>query len=318
MEEKISVIIPVYQVEVFLKKCVDSVLEQTYRNIEIILVDDGSKDKCPQICDEYVRKDKRVKVIHKENGGLSDARNIGIENATGKYLFFIDSDDWVDKDILLHLYMMLKENKADVAECQYGKVYNETDELVNDKEEEVIILESRQALENLALENQVNHIIICGKLYKSELFKEIRFPKGKIHEDEYTTYKLFYIANKIVVTNFKLYYYRKREGSITVTKFNPKRLDVIQAYEERLEFYQRKKEEHLYKLEITKFLYILLYCYYHSKREKFNKQMIKNIKGKYREAYKQYCKVKPKFSKEKIKYGLIYLIPDLVFVLPVI
>lgn len=317
MEEKISVIIPIYQVENFLRKCIETIVEQTYQNLEIILVDDGSKDNCPQICDEYARKDERIKVIHKENGGLSDARNVGIENATGDYLFFIDSDDWVEKDILSHLYIMLKENKADIAECQYEKVYQEQDIIENEKEK-VMLLQPRQALENLAVENKINNIIICSKLYKSKLFREIRFPKGKIHEDEYTTYKLFYMANKIVVTNLKLYYYRQREGSIIVTKFNPKRLDVIQAYEERLKFYQKKDEKHLYKLEITKFLYILLYCYYHSKKAKFDKQTIKNIKTKYKKVYKQYCKVNPMISKEKVKYGLIYLVPNLVFILPII
>lgn len=318
MEEKISVIIPIYQVEKFLKKCIDTVREQTYQNLEIILVDDGSKDNCPQICDEYAKEDARIRVIHKENGGLSDARNVGIENATGEYLFFVDSDDWIEKETLAHLYAILIENQADIVECQYEKVYQETDKLLNEKTEEIKVLQSGQALENLALENQVNNVIVCGKLYKKNLFYEIRFPKGKIHEDEYTTYKLFYIADKIAVTNLKLYYYRQREGSIIVTDFNPKRLDIIQAYEERLAFYQEKQEIDLYKLELTKFLYILIYCYYYAKKAKFDKSLIKNIVEEYKNRYREYCKIIPKLSKEKVKYGFIYFIPNLVFILPII
>ena len=318
MKEKISVIIPVYQVESYLKKCIDTVIEQTYQNIEIILIDDGSKDNCPQICEEYAQKDTRIKVIHKENEGLSEARNVGIENATGEYLFFVDSDDWVDTDILGHLYKIMLDTKSDIVECQYEKAYQERT-IAKQEKETVQVIEAKQALENLITESCGNHVVTWNKLYKKEIFSGIRFPKGKLHEDEFTTYKLLYQANCIAVTSLKLYYYRQRENSIITTKFGYKRLDIIQAFEEKLEFYQEKGEMQLYRLEIAKFLYILMYCYYYAKKSKLEKDTIKNIKKKYRKTYRKYLKTnKIILSKEKIKYGLVYLIPNIVFSLPLI
>lgn len=318
MEEKISVIIPIYQVEKFLNKCIESVISQTYKCLEILLIDDGSKDNCPKICDQYAKEDKRIKIIHKENGGLSDARNMGIKNATGDYIFFLDSDDWVDQRIISHLYMLIKKYDADIAECQYEKVYKEDAIINNEDKEEIKVYTPKESLENLITERSENRVVSWNKLYKKKLFNQIEFPMGKIHEDEYTTYKLLYKCKKIVVTNLKFYYYRQRENSIISEKFNPKRLDVIQAYEEKLEFYKEKNEIELYQKEIPKFLYILLNCYYNSKKAKFNKEIVKNIKDKYRKIYREYKKIKSNNIKERVKYGLIYIIPDLVFILPVI
>lgn len=318
MEEKISVIIPIYQVEKFLNKCIESVISQTYKCLEILLIDDGSKDNCPKICDQYAKEDKRIKIIHKENGGLSDARNMGIKNAKGDYIFFLDSDDWVDQRIISHLYMLIKKYDADIAECQYEKVYKEDAIINNEDKEEIKVYTPKESLENLITERSGNRVVSWNKLYKKKLFNQIEFPMGKIHEDEYTTYKLLYQCKKIVVTNLKFYYYRQRENSIISEKFNPKRLDVIQAYEEKLEFYKKKNEIELYQKEIPKFLYILLNCYYNSKKAKFNKEIVKNIKDKYRKIYREYKKIKSNNIKERVKYGLIYIIPDLVFILPVI
>lgn len=192
MQDLISVIVPVYKVEKYLKRCVDSILAQTYPCLEVILVDDGSPDGCPAICDEYAREDRRVRVIHKENGGLSDARNAGIDAAKGKFLGFVDSDDYVHPRFYELLLQALKEEGADIAGCDVKKVCKT--EKIEEKEQQPIqrtVYSGREATANL----------YDAQMYKKELFEEIRFPKGKLHEDEFTSYKLLYQSESVVYIN---------------------------------------------------------------------------------------------------------------------
>lgn len=316
MKEKISVIVPIYNVETYLKKCIESIINQTYRNMEIILVDDGSIDKSSEICDEYSKQDNRVIVIHKQNGGLSDARNTGIETSTGELLAFVDGDDWIDSNMISCLYNNIISYNADISECQYEKTSNEQHTIKN--EEQIITISTpKEALNNILETNNINNVVTWNKLYRKELFQNVRFPKNKIHEDEFTTYKLIYKANKIISTNSKLYYYRQRENSIISEKFNVNRLDVIEAYDEKVEFYKKNQKELLEKL-LAKFLYILIYDYYKAKKNKFNKEIIKTIKNKYRMVYRNYKKENKIFNKEKIKYTLLYIWPNLIFILPIL
>lgn len=215
MKDLISIIVPVYKVEKYLNKCVDSIINQTYKNLEIILVDDGSPDRCPQICDEYTKKDNRIKVIHKKNGGLSDARNIGIDNSTGEYIMFIDSDDYINDKMVELLYNNIKEKKSDVAICNFEYIF----ENCNSKKVPNItptILNSNQFW-NLYYSEQ-GYVVFCvvawNKLYKKELFKTIRYDVGKYHEDEFIIHKIINQCNKISCINDKLYYYLQRENSI--------------------------------------------------------------------------------------------------------
>lgn len=218
MKDKlISVIMPIYKVEDYLDKCIQSIVSQTYTNLEIILVDDGSPDKCPEICDEWEKKDERIKVYHKKNGGLSDARNYGIERAKGEFLIFVDSDDYLEKDALELLYTNLVNNNADVSVCGM-KLYfenNGTFKYYKDYKNDKVILNETGALKMMINEQAGFRVNAINKLYKKELFKEVRYPVNKIYEDVGTTYKTLLQSTKVVYDPSPKYVYVQRNFSIT-------------------------------------------------------------------------------------------------------
>lgn len=234
----ISVIVPVYNVEKYLSKCIDSIINQSLTDIEIILVNDGSTDGSGLICDKYALKDSRIKVLHKSNGGLSDARNKGIEVATGEYIGFIDSDDWISKNMFEKLYNISKINNADIVQSNYIESYNEDISIDKNINEEISIYSPMEMLEQLYTEKSIKTVVVWNKLYRRELFKDIRFPKGKIHEDEFTTYKLIHKSRTVADINLPLYYYRQREGSIMKSNFSIKNLSVIEAIIERKSYFE--------------------------------------------------------------------------------
>ena len=236
--ELISIIVPIYKVEPYLHKCIDSILNQTYKNLQIILVDDGSPDRCGEICDQYAKTDKRINVIHKENGGLSDARNCGIDVATGKYLSFLDSDDWLHNEYIEKLYELLKSSKSDISACDFLRT--STEKVHTDYSNQTVYEFSNiEALEQYTDGFYVQMVVAWGKLYKRKLFEGIRFPVGRIHEDEFTTHRLLYKAKKVVYTTAQLLYYRQREDSIMKISFNiNQKLDALDSYEERSAFFE--------------------------------------------------------------------------------
>ena len=241
MGEKISVIVPVYNVEQYLEKCVESIINQTYKNLEIILVNDGSTDNSGKLCDELAKKDERIKVIHKENGGLSDARNRGIEEATAKVIGFIDSDDYIDKDMYKILFENLNKTGADLSMCGHYDVFNGV--IPNQVENiEVKLLSSIQAI-NMVMEAKVMSVTAVNKLYKKDLFNDLKFEIGKIAEDAFIMIKLLDKCQTIVATNEKKYYYIHRESSITTQKFSLKFLNVIEAYEQNYKLIEQKYPE---------------------------------------------------------------------------
>lgn len=202
----ISVIVPIYKVEKYLDKCVQSIVEQTYKNLEIILVDDGSPDNCPKMCDEWAEKDARIKVIHKENGGLSDARNFGVKASNGEYIAFVDSDDYVASNYIEYLYGILADNSADISCCGMVRTENRTTEYyTNDALPPVQLLTGRDACKKLLGELYLVLVTACGRLYRNEIVKKHPFPEGRIHEDEATTCKYYYESEKVVVGNSCLY-----------------------------------------------------------------------------------------------------------------
>lgn len=242
MNDLISIIVPVYKVEKYLNRCVDSIINQTYKNLEIILVDDGSPDNCPKICDEYAKKDNRIKVIHKENGGLSDARNYGLEIFKGKYVTFIDSDDYVEYNYVEILYNTLKKYnvKLSIADnlIKYdsGKIINISsyDEyIVTEKEELELMLWGKRDLDNGA----------WTKLYERSLFEGVRYPVGRLYEDTATTYKIFSQCDRIAINSVPIYNYMKRKDSITQCPFNEKKLQIISAVEEMVDYVKNKYPE---------------------------------------------------------------------------
>lgn len=235
MNELVSVIVPIYGVEDYLSKCVDSIINQTYKNLEIILVDDGGKDKCPEICDEYAGKDSRIKVIHKKNGGLSDARNAGIAIAKGEYFVFIDSDDWVETTMVERLLDACKKYNVKLAACgRYitdGTVINGTA-----YEGTEGVYSSEEAL-NEILSGKSLDVAAWDKIYVRDLFDDIRYPVGENNEDIAVFYKIVDTAGKVAHCGTNEYYYRSRPGSITKLKYSidarkviEKNLNSIEAF----------------------------------------------------------------------------------------
>lgn len=253
----ISVVVPIYNVEKYLNRCVDSILNQTFTDFELILVDDGSPDNCGKICDEYAEKDNRVRVIHKPNGGLSDARNAGIEwalkNSDSEWITFIDSDDWVDIQYLEFLLKAVVENNTLISVCKYYA----TDNVVKNDEKKIFKSE-RWDVEDFQEQKYYYSISSCVKLYKKDLFSDIRFPIGKLHEDAFTTWKVMLKVSEVSFLDLDLYFYFYNSESIMHAKWTPRRIDEIEAYEERIDFYEKNRMFKL-KLRVEKaFLNILV------------------------------------------------------------
>ncbi len=237
--DKISVIIPVYNVEKYLDRCIESVVNQTYKNLEIILVDDGSLDNCPQICDEWAKKDDRIIVVHKKNGGLSDARNAGMQRATGKYCAFLDSDDYIDKKMYEKLYETLIKDKSDMSMCTLSIVDTNGNEQCCIDDIESGTFSKDKILEFYTEENWWQYVSACTKLFKTELIYDIKFPKGKLNEDAFVMHEFFDRCETISVLNEKLYYYVQTSNSITRSNITVRNLDDIEAIYKKYIFYKK-------------------------------------------------------------------------------
>lgn len=240
---KISVIVPIYKVEKYIVDCVDSIANQTYKNLEIILVDDGSPDNCPAICDEYAEKDPRVVVIHKNNGGLSDARNVGLDRATGEYIGFVDGDDYISPNMYAVLINRLQEHGADMAICNYL--------CVDESHEPVAGKNCVQPLRNecLTAEHFIEgysgpygwyYVVAWNKLYKKELFDQLRYPLGKQHEDEFLIHHIVYRCKIISCVEDSLYFYLQRSESIMAQQFSVKTMDIGEALMDQYHFAKGK------------------------------------------------------------------------------
>ena len=224
-KQKISIIVPVYNVDKYLKKSLDSLINQTYKNIEIILIDDGSTYNRGKICDEYKKIDKRIKVIHQENKGLSGARNTGLKNKTGDYITFVDSDDYVEKDYIEFLYKLIKEDDYDISACNFSKIID------NKKEENKInnkyILNSEETLYKLFDVKDNFTQSAWAELYKKELFNNNYFPEDEIYEDIETIGNILLSVNKVIYSTISKYNYYIRLGSLSYSDYSIKELDRI-------------------------------------------------------------------------------------------
>ena len=228
-EELISIMGPVYNVEEYLKECIDSIINQTYKRIEIILVDDGSTDKSGKICDDYAKIDKRIKVVHKENGGLSDARNVGISVSSGKYIAFVDSDDWVEKTMYKKMYSLCKKYDADICVCGYFREYK--DETISKCSSKGVVYKKEDALREL-IKGVTIQDHAWTKLYKKSLWEHIEYPVGKVYEDIRTTYRVFQEAGIVCLLSERMYHYRQRKGSIARDGFTNKKIEWLEAIKE--------------------------------------------------------------------------------------
>lgn len=324
MDDLISVIVPIYKVEKYLKKCVESILEQTYSNLDIILVDDGSPDNCGDIIEEFRKKDERIRTIHQKNGGLSDARNSGIKIAKGKYIVCIDSDDWIEKNMIEVLYNDIINTNSDISVCEFVEE-DDFQNILSTKKytNEIIEFNSKEALKSLIKQDILtNHA--WNKLYKASLFEGVEYPKGQLMEDVSTTYKLFEKANKIVYQNTSLYHYIQRGtsilGNITEKRIKDQEFAFFDRNKYLMEKYSEFKEiielDNMYNVKTLYFLAILggyknlynslKYAEYYAKYKKVYKENRKNpeFKGdkslqlfyQNRIAYKMYVKLKRKIK----------------------
>ena len=259
MNPLISIIIPVYNVQDYLEKCIHSIMNQTIQDIEIILVNDGSTDNSGEICDLYASKDSRIQVIHKINGGLSDARNIGIQYANGEFIGFVDSDDWVEDNMFEILYKLCIETESDISTCLI-KGPSAEQEITSMNSLNIIAFDSKAALKQL-YSGKILGFSVCDKLFRRSLFENIKFPIGRMYEDGAILYLLFYEANRIIFINFALYNYQHRENSITRRSFSEKRFDVVTNYLETYSFMEKKLPElciHLNKSFFGSLRYIIV------------------------------------------------------------
>lgn len=290
MNDLITIVVPVYKVEQYLKKCVDSIINQTYKNLEIILVDDGSPDNCGNMCDEYANLDSRVKVIHKENGGLSSARNAGIEVATGKYISFVDSDDYITNDYIEYMYKILKQNNVKMSTCETKIIYEDKPILRNDTNSSVKILNKRDLFYAI-LFNQKSDVSAYSKLYDIDLFEDIRYPNGIVYEDTATTYKLIEKCDRIAVGSKECYYYYTRLGSISKSKgFNKKELDYIKNTDEMLSYLRNQYPDLKYAINrydlYSNFRILRLLIFTKPRNYILEEQTFKKIKEKRKDVLK--------------------------------
>ena len=256
-DELISVIVPIYNAEKFIDKSVGSVINQTYQNLEILLIDDGSTDSSSLLCDEYAKKDKRIKVFHQENKGLSCARNKGIDNANGDYYVFIDADDEALPKMIEELYKLLKENDADISICSYEELYEDGTVIspcTNGNKGKIWSYTDDKKYLQIEYD-YIRTVVQWNKLFKKEIFDDLRYPEGLYHEDEHIIHRQLQKAKKVTYTSEVLYIYYRHEGSIT---FNPdckKLYDAILAFYDRFCFFKDLEKESciLYSYNILKY-----------------------------------------------------------------
>ncbi|QGZ27068.1 glycosyltransferase [Streptococcus ruminicola] len=239
MSDLISIVVPVYNVESYLEKCIDSILNQSYSNFELILVNDGSTDNSGKICSDFEKKDSRIKVINKDNGGLSDARNHGIDIASGRYITFIDSDDFVEVDYIFYLYNLLKKYGTKISICAYNILLENGEKINLGKGFEETLMSKEDSFKRMLNEEGFS-VSAWAKMYDLELFTGVRYPFGKLCEDNGTTYKLIDKVDKVAYGNIPKYNYLKRNGSIMLSDFNLRKLDMIDLTDVMCDYLESK------------------------------------------------------------------------------
>lgn len=276
----ISVIVPIYNVEQYLNRCIESIVNQTYTNLEIILVDDGSPDYCPQMCDEWAKKDNRVIVLHKENGGLSDARNAGMKVSNGEYICFIDSDDWFELNAIEFMYQKIQIYNCDVCSVGVTMVWDNGDNKALTKSHDEIVFDNTESILQSFLSGTIIQTV-WNKLYKKSVVEKFEFPVGKIYEDEFWSWKVMVNSNRLVCVDDYLYNYFQNNQSIMHggAKFKP--LFVVEAGNEKID-YISKHFPKLRDLACEKYLYSCLFLAQRTKLflpKKEAKAIVKKIKG---------------------------------------
>lgn len=293
----ISIIVPVYNVEAYLTDCMESIVKQSYTNFQVILVDDGSTDRSGLVCDQYAERDSRIQVIHKKNGGLSDARNVGLDIAEGDYIVFTDSDDFLHRDYLKVQYENLVQADADMAVCDYH-MYDSRQSVEDGLSNRISVVEEKDITAQL-YENPGMLIVAWNKLYKRFLWDGIRYPVGRLHEDEAVIHEILVRCKRIVLADAKLYYYRQRENSIMGQVSDKSIRDAVYAYQRRISFFA---EHNMPVDEAQAQRNLLLYLreqYDSAKAMKDNKERLKFVRGELDKSIrsnKTFCRVLDKAS----------------------
>ena len=318
MRSLISVIVPIYNTDKYLDKCIKSILSQTYEQIELILINDGSTDNSGKICDNYASVDTRVRVVHKKNGGISDARNTGLNFAKGDLISFVDSDDFIHPSMLSRLWQSLINCDADIAACDRQIIYNYENELVretlhgNKANNEIKVLNNIEAIEMIFFDPSIKIAAVWGKLYKKSLFDGIHYPVGRTYEDTATTYKILYNASKITFTYDKLYFYLKRTDSISGREVNHATLDLLDAVKERSDFFLAKGLIDLYHMSSYDYLIRIINLHNRFMNLKTcDNWILSELRQRYVLAFKNFRNFRHLNSKQKIKLYSHYISPNL-------
>ncbi|MGI8384821.1 glycosyltransferase family 2 protein [Robertmurraya sp. P23] len=254
MKEKVSVIVPIYKVEKYIHRCINSILKQSYEDLEVILVNDGSPDNCGEIINEYEKKDSRVITIHKENGGLSDARNAGMEIVSGEYVIFVDSDDWIEKDFIQRLVTTSKSKQSDIVQTSFYYAYDDYllyDNRFYNSDSEIISFSNSELMREL-VKNDIVKNFAWGKLYKTKLVRDLPFKKGVLFEDVFWAHKVMQRVERYVILHEPMYYYFQRNDSI-VAKYTIRNLDILEGLKERHEFIEKHYPYLLHESLVTIF-----------------------------------------------------------------
>ena len=285
----ITIVVPVYKVEKYLRRCVDSILNQTYTDFELLLVDDGSPDNCGKICDEYAKKDSRIFVIHQKNGGLSAARNTGIDwfykQNRSDYITFVDSDDWLHPDYLKILMDGIPENHVKISVCNYKRVTTEIPHQNYDDIEYEIT-----SPEDFLVNHSWQYNYAWGKLYHKSMFDDVRYPVGKNFEDTFTTYKALHKCEKLAYTDLQLYYYLRNEQGISRSPWKPSELVIFDAMQEQMQFYKEKNLQKAFDKEFQLFVHHHAYQIVRIKENKEDLKKNKAILKEIKKALRKYLK----------------------------
>ena len=313
-ESLISVIVPIYNVEDYLEKCLQSIIQSTYKNIEVILVDDGSTDNSGKICDKYDSKYSFVKVIHRNNGGLSAARNSGMEIAKGDYYFFVDSDDAITPDILMKLIQAAKKYDADVVQCGYRKVDENGDTISVVKFQNELIKGSEEVLSSYFRDKKYQ-VVVWNKLYKSELIKSNRFVEGKNNEDNMFLADIIYKIDTVYLLHDIGYLYLQRAGSIMGTSFSPKKMDAFFAVNYMLKSAKANFPNHIKDvicLECLDSFYLDYLIFKSDSPQKYYKYSVW-MRGNFKTKWKKVKYYSNLSYKDKFRLNLYYILPNISF-----
>lgn len=304
---QISVIVPVYKVEKYIHKCVDSILAQTFTDFELWLVDDGSPDHCGAICDEYAQIDTRVKVIHKKNGGLSDARNAALDAMNGKYVFFVDSDDWIPVDALEIMHSALERTGAKVATGNIVSVREDgTEQALYSPVQDETVLIGEEMLTTLLRPNA------CNRLYAADLFQKLRYPVGRLYEDVFTYHKILAQIDSMVLVGKNTYYYLIRSGSIMNSEYSIKFTDIVDAVYDRAKWLDSIGQQKLAD-ETRLFVYsqVAVAFAHLDKNNNQHLERLKEVKAIYDECYNIIIRAEHISWKQKVRMAILKYIPSL-------